>query len=166
MNQLHFRLGIFQCSRLNLFRRLLFAVFPLQKFLAGNRINRINQRIVQINGQTFGILLGFFQFRLQNLGRSAGNRLLTPVITFKRFLLDFGVDGNRGFAVKTVAKVFNLAGNHLVALIFIIEKNVVDRLDAHNLAGRGHQRNLPQIFSDPRQFGKNIVEFVEGIHFS
>jgi len=59
-----------------------------------------------------------------------------------------------------------LAGDHFIALASFVKKNVVHRLNADNLAGGSHQRDLTQFFSDPRQLRINLTNLIQGVHLS
>ena len=147
-------------------RRLFEAVLPLQKLLPSDRVERVDQQVVHVHGQVADLLLGFFQLGFDHLGRPAGDGLLAPGIPLEGFFLNLGVDGHGGFAVQPVAQVLDLAGDHVVALLLVVEQDVVDRLDAHDLAGGRDQRDLAQLLAHPRQFLVHLVDLVQGVHFA
>ncbi len=163
-DHLLFSLCLFQCLGLHFVRHVLLAIFPFQKSFAGDRIDRVNDFIIQVRGKPLDIFLGLFQFRLQHFSRPACDRLFSPRVAFEGFFLDFGINGNRSLSVQAVAQVFDLGGEHLVPLILVIKKHIVDGLDADNLAGGRDQRNLAQFLSDSGKFLIYLVNLIQSIH--
>ena len=71
------------------------------------------------------------------------------------------VDWGWWLAVQTVDVVFDLAGNHLVPA----EEDVLNCLDANNLAGGSHQRWASQLFASSGEFGIDFRQAVESVGF-
>src|SRR5262249_55058090 len=86
--------------------------------------------------QRQGLRAQLLPFGLEQVGRTAGDRRLLGV--FRGCLKHLGVALAEGGAVVAEHQVGKLAGEDLVAA----HEHVEDRLGAHDLAGRRHQRRV------------------------
>ena len=79
--------------------------------------------------------------------------------------MKFRVYGYGSLTVQTIAQILDLAGNHLVTLLVIVKKHIVNGLDANGLASGRDQRNLPEFFSYPGKLFVNLIDLMQRIHF-
>ena len=153
---------------------IIYGYLPLMVFPIYVSLDRLDKRLLEassdLGAKPFST---FLQVTLPlSIPGIATGCMLVFILLMGEFLIPALLGGGKVFFVgNALVDLFLQSRNWAygsavaVTLIFIIKQDIIDGLDPHNLAGGRHQGDLSQIFSNSRQFGIDLVNFIKGVHF-